>query len=77
MPEFRKASGLCSGAPRNWHKNITLMGALGPDGMGADMSVEGATDAAAVKTYGEPYFLAHLQKGQVEWSGTLRGSTRV
>lgn len=34
-------------APRNWGKNLTLIAAMSAQGMGAAMSVEGATDSAA------------------------------
>lgn len=34
-------------APRNWGKNVTLIASLSTEGLGAAMSVEGATDGAA------------------------------
>jgi len=37
--------------PLNYGANITLMGALGIDGLQAVMAVEGATDADAFRTY--------------------------
>jgi hypothetical protein len=33
-------------APRNWGKNVTLIASLSAEGVGATMSVEGATDGA-------------------------------
>ncbi len=44
-------------APRNWGKNVTLICSLSTEGVGAAMSVEGATDGVAFETYIE-YFLA-------------------
>jgi transposase len=52
-------------APRNWGKNITLIAALSAGGMGAAMSVEGATDAAAFETYVEHFLVPTLKRGQV------------
>ncbi len=52
-------------APRNWGKNITLIAALSAGGMGAAMSVEGATDAAAFETYVEHFLVPTLKQGQV------------
>ena len=42
-------------APRNWGKNVTLIASLSTEGMGAAMSVEGATDGAAFETYVKHY----------------------
>jgi hypothetical protein len=52
-------------APRNWAKNITLIGSLSTEGVGAAMSVEGATDAAAFETYVEHFLAPTLKAGQV------------
>jgi hypothetical protein len=53
-------------APRNWEKNITLIASLSAEGIGAAMSVEGATDGAAFETSYVEHFLAPtLEKGQV------------
>jgi hypothetical protein len=48
-------------APRNWGKKITLIGALRAEGVGATMSVQGATDGAAFETYVD-HFLAPTLK---------------
>jgi transposase len=52
-------------APRNWAKNITLIGSLSTEGVGAAMSVEGATDAAAFETYVEHFLAPTLKARQV------------
>jgi transposase len=52
-------------APRNWGKNVTLIAAMSAQGMGASMSVEGATDGSAFQTYVEHFLLPTLKKGQV------------
>ena len=52
-------------APRNWDKNVTLIAALSTEGMGAAMSVEGATDGAAFEAYVKHFLLPNLKEGQV------------
>jgi transposase len=52
-------------APRNWGKNVTLICSLGAEGIGAAMSVEGATDGAAFETYVEHFLAPTLKRGQV------------
>lgn len=52
-------------APRNWGKNITLICSLSVEGVGAAMSVEGATDAKAFETYVEHFLLPTLKRGQI------------
>ena len=52
-------------APRNWGKNITLICSLSPEGIGAAMSVEGSTDAAAFETYVEHFLAPTLKDGQI------------
>jgi transposase len=52
-------------APRNWGKNITLICSLSTEGVGAAMSVEGATDGAAFETYIEHFLAPTLKDGQV------------
>jgi DDE superfamily endonuclease len=51
-------------APRNWEKNITLIASLSSEGIGAAMSVEGATDGAAFQTYVEHFLVPTLKNGQ-------------
>ena len=52
-------------APRNWGKNVTLIASLSAEGIGATMSVEGATDGAAFETYVEHFLAPTLQRGQI------------
>ena len=52
-------------APRNSGKNVTLIASLGAEGIGAAMSVEGATDGAAFETYVEHFLVPTLKDGQV------------
>jgi len=52
-------------APRNWGKNVTLIASLSAKGVGATMSVEGATDGAAFETYVEHFLLPSLGEGQI------------
>jgi len=52
-------------APRNWGKNLTLICSLSIEGVGAAMSVEGATDGVAFETYIEHFLSPTLKAGQV------------
>ena len=52
-------------APRNWGKNVTLICSMGAEGIGAAMSVEGATDAAAFETYVEHFLVPTLEAGRI------------
>jgi transposase len=61
-PKGQRAYGK---APRNWGKNVTLIAALCAEGIGATMSVEGATDGAAFETYVEHFLCPTLKKGEV------------
>jgi hypothetical protein len=53
-------------APRNWGKNVTLIASMSTEGLGATMSVEGATDGAtdgvAFETYVKYFLLPTLQE---------------
>ena len=66
-------------APRNWGKNITLIASMSTEGMGAAMSVEGATDGAAFETYVKHFLVPTLKEGQVVVMDNLQvhKSTRV
>ena len=66
-------------APRNRDKDVTLIGALSAQGMGAAMSVEGATDGAAFEAYVKHFLLPTLKEGQVVVMDNLQAhkSTRV
>jgi transposase len=59
-------------APRNWGKNITLIASLSTEGVGAAMSVEGATDGAAFETYVKHFLAPTLKGGQVVVMDNLR-----
>ncbi len=65
--------------PRNWDKNVTLIAAMSKKGMGASMSVEGATDGAAFEAYVKHFLLSTLKEGQVVVMDNLQAhkSTRV
>jgi transposase len=52
-------------APRNWGKNVTLICSLSTEGVGAAMSVEGATDGVAFETYVEHFLAPTLKAGHV------------
>jgi hypothetical protein len=52
-------------APRNWGKNVTLICSMGAEGIGAAMSVEGATDGAAFETYVKHFLAPTLKRAQV------------
>ena len=59
-------------APRNWGKNLTLIASLSSEGMGAAMSVEGATesvegatDGAAFEAYVEHFLAPTLKRRQI------------
>ena len=52
-------------APRNWDKNVTLVASLSAEGIGAAMSVEGATDGAAFQTYVKHFLVPTLKIGQI------------
>jgi hypothetical protein len=52
-------------APRNRKQNITLIASLTTEGIGAAMSVQGATDGAAFETYVEHFLVPTLNKGQI------------
>jgi transposase len=69
-------------APRNWGKNITLICSLRStegEGIGAAMSVEGATDGTAFETYVKHFLSPTLKVGQVVVMDNLQvhKSTRV
>jgi hypothetical protein len=52
--------------PRNRGKNETLIASITFEGaMGASMTIEGATDAAAFESYVEHFLAPSLEKGQV------------
>ena len=62
-PKGERAHGQ---APRNWGKNVTLIASMSAEeGIGATMSVEGATDGAAFEAYVEHFLVPTLREGHV------------
>jgi len=59
-------------APRNWGKNVTLICSMGAEGIGAAMSVEGATDGAAFETYVKHFLVPTLKRGQIVVTDNLQ-----
>ena len=51
--------------PRNWGKNVSLICSLSANGIGAAMSVEGAADGVAFKTYVKHFLHPTLKRGQI------------
>lgn len=51
---------------------VTMLGALGLDGMIATMTVEGSTDGAVFRTYVEQVLAPQVRKGQVVVMDNLR-----
>jgi hypothetical protein len=74
-----RGASLWGSPSQNWGKNITLITSLSPQGIGAAMSVEGATDGAAFETYVEHFLVPTLEEGQVVVMDDLQvhKSTRV
>jgi transposase len=52
-------------APRNWGKNVTLIASMGAEGIGAAMSVEGATDGVAFEAYVKHFLVPTLEAGRI------------
>jgi transposase len=62
----KRREGIRQGPKRNRGKNQTLIASITFEGaMGASMTVEGATDAAAFEAYIEHFLAPSLEKGQV------------
>lgn len=51
--------------PKNWGKNVTVLGALSCHGLDAVMTVEGATDAAVFRAFVSDVLAPTLQPGDV------------
>jgi hypothetical protein len=58
--------------PRDYGPNVTMVGALGMQGMTAVMTVEGATDADVFLAYAEHVFALSLQPGDIVVMDNLR-----
>jgi transposase len=52
-------------APRNWGKNVTLISSIGVEGMGASMSIEGASDTESFGLYMRNILAPTLKRGQI------------
>jgi transposase len=79
MPAHHAGSGTSGRIPRNTPPNTTLIAAMTPDGMGAAMVVDGATDTTAFEVYVEHFLVPTLTHGQVVVLDNLRAhkSARV
>jgi len=51
--------------PRNWGKNVTILGALSCRGLDAVMTVEGATDAAVFRAFVSDVLAPTLRPGDI------------
>ena len=51
--------------PKNWGRNVTVLGSLSCQGLEAVMTVEGATDAAVFRAYVSQVLAPTLQPGDV------------
>jgi transposase len=61
-PRGERVSGA---VPRNHGPNVTLLAALTPAGLGADVVIEGATDRPAFEAFVEQVLVPTLRPGQV------------
>lgn len=61
-PKGERALGA---APRNWKKNVTVLGAMSLRGLQAAMSVQGGTDALVFLTFIRQVLVPQLWKGAV------------
>jgi len=55
----------CGSAPKNWKKNVTVLGAISLRGVQAAMSVQGATDQAVFLTFIRQVLVPKLWQGAV------------
>ena len=61
----RRGCRVHDAAPKNWGRNVTVLGALSCHGLDAVMTVEGATDAAVFWAYVSQVLAPTLQPGDV------------
>ena len=52
-------------APKNWGRNVTVLGSLSCQGLEAVMTVEGATDAAVFRAYVSCVLVPTLKPGDI------------
>lgn len=61
----RKGQRVFDAVPKNFGRNVTILGALSCQGLDAVMTVEGATDAAVFRAYVEHVLTPTLRPGDV------------
>jgi len=61
-PKGERAYG---SSPRNWGKNISLISAIGLQGVKPSMSVEGAVDGKAFESYIKHFHAPTLKRGEI------------
>jgi transposase len=62
---IRRGQRVHDAAPKNWGRNVTVLGSLSCQGLEAVMTVEGATDAAVFRAYVSQMLVPTLQPGDV------------
>ena len=67
---FRGQRAVCA-APRNPGPNISVIGALGWDGVRAALSIEGAVDGAVLRVFLDQLLVPQLQAGDVVFMDNL------
>jgi transposase len=63
--------------PQNYGPNVTMLGALGVDGLQAVMTVDGATDAAVFRTYVKHVLGPALRPGDIVVMDNLQAHKAV
>jgi hypothetical protein len=58
--------------PRNRGRTLTMIGAIGVEGLVATMSIEGGTDGDTFRTYVEQVLAPHLRPGRVVLMDNLK-----
>ena len=61
----RKGERALGSAPRNWHKNVTLLASIPAEGLGPCLAVEGATTREVFEAYLEHVLAPTLSPGQM------------
>lgn len=72
----RRGQRVHDAAPKNWGRNVTVLGSLSCHGLEAVMTVEGATDAAVFRAYVSQVLAPTLKPGDVVVMDNL-GSHKV
>jgi transposase len=68
----RRGRRVHDAAPKNWGRNVTVLGSLSCHGLDAVMTVEGATDAAMFRAYVSEVLAPTLKPGDVVVMDNLR-----